>query len=617
MAKNIAWLGTTLVSAAVVMAVSDSASITPNPSLPVPPTDVVIAAITPTAPGQIGITPVSIELGSPNDYVLTNLGPDNPIVTWNGDVYHYIVGHTDYLSLETVTTTVDSQLSTMTSSIKVSVQTAAAGDPSQKAGTIGLMFSEDVADALRKTADAAIQACGLNKRNISKRLDSTTCVIDAAVEASGVDGPLQGAATDEWWESIGISVSENAPVYLTNAIAVIKSQAQKNKSLAILAVILAGYIAKDGPIAAVNIPAMGVGEPDKTCDPSKPVNKDSPLCQDNDCQGDDDVQRCTTGPEKDCPCLILGVLAPLQVYDKTWWDEQQNIISSVAANPGLLGTAAPSCFVNSAGTAFDGKPAATPASWCVCNEGGTTKIYPTVDTPSSPCAYTTAPTATISPMITANSESVTSCRTETDTITGVYSTPKAVTYCTCNDNKRHGYQTWTISGSTSAGCLTPTPTPTPTTPSAMPTPTCNYPKKFTIEEDALVAAGERFCSDNNKGYLRPITGGTYGNSLSSYNSTGSSSGGQLFLYAYLDKGCETPVLINQNDCIAAFQSIFDHCDTRAAIRNGGAASVNCQWYNITAIDQCGGTIEGSLHPDKCDFGYPLGYEMWPMGTIIS
>ncbi|KAI0811450.1 hypothetical protein GGR55DRAFT_643155 [Xylaria sp. FL0064] len=192
------------------------------------------------------------------------------------------------------------------------------------------------------------------------------------------------------------------------------------------------------------------------CDPTKAATKESPLCQDDDCHGDDDTQRCTTGPEKGCPCLLLGTDATLQVYEQAWWDDQQAIIASVAADPGLLRTATPSCSLNSAGKAFDGKPAATPASWCVC-EGdgdGTMNIYPTVDTPSSPCAYTTLPTATISPMVTAASGKVTSCRTLTDTITGIYSVPQPFTYCTCNDNSRHALATSTISGSTSIGCLT-------------------------------------------------------------------------------------------------------------------------------------------------------------------
>ncbi|KAI0972375.1 hypothetical protein F4678DRAFT_460596 [Xylaria arbuscula] len=614
MAKNLTWLYNALFSAAVAVAVTDSAFTTPNPSPSEPAEGAIIAAITPTS-GGIGINPVSVELGSPSDYVLTDLGPDNPLVTWDGNVYHYIEGHTSYLSLETITTTVDSQESTMTSSVKVSVQTASAGDSSQQAGAIGITFSEDVADALRNTADAAIQACGLTKRSLSKRLDSTTCVIDAAVQASGDGGPLQSAATDEFWEAINVQVSQNAPEYLINAIAVLKSQAQKKKAQIILGAILVGYAAKTGPIAAVNIPVEGVGEPDKKCDPSIPANKESPLCQDTECQGNEDTQRCTTGPEKDCSCLLLAVDGPPQSYNQSWWDEQQNIIASVAANPNLLGTAVPSCSLNSAGNAFDGKPAATPASWCLCTNDGTKGVYPTIDTPSSPCAYTTVPTATISPMVTATSGSVTSCRTQTDTVTGIYSTPLVNTYCTCNDNSRHALTTTTISGSTSIVC--PDSTPTSTTTSSTPTPTCNFPKKFTIQQDALVAAGERFCSDDNGAYLRPITGGTYGNVLSEYNSTGASSGGQLYLYAYIDKGCSIPTYVNQDDCIAAFQSIFNNCDTGAAVRQGGAASIKCQWHNITAVDKCVGTIEGFQHPDKCDPGYPLGYDMWPMGIAPS
>lgn len=50
---------------------------------------------------------------------------------------------------------------------KVAINTAAAAS----GGGVGLAFSEDVANALRKTADAAIKACGLKRRSLSKRAD--------------------------------------------------------------------------------------------------------------------------------------------------------------------------------------------------------------------------------------------------------------------------------------------------------------------------------------------------------------------------------------------------------------------------------------------------------------
>jgi hypothetical protein len=83
----------------------------------------------------------------------------------------YIEGHTKYLSLETITTVVNNQPTTTTSEVKVAVETATAGNEDQAAGDIAVTFSKDVADALRTTADSAIQACGLTKRSLDKRLD--------------------------------------------------------------------------------------------------------------------------------------------------------------------------------------------------------------------------------------------------------------------------------------------------------------------------------------------------------------------------------------------------------------------------------------------------------------
>ncbi|KAI0513130.1 hypothetical protein F5B22DRAFT_612373 [Xylaria bambusicola] len=618
--KNMMWLGATLVFSVSVIAASDSTYITTEPSLPEPSANGIIAAITPTSAGQIGINPVAAELGNPSDYVLTDFGPNNHVVTWDGQVYHYIEGHTGYLSLETITTTVGSKTSTMTSSVKVAVQTLPAGGS-------GLTFSEDIGDALRKSADAANAVCGAKKRSLRRSFDSTSCLIDAAVEASDVEGPLKGAATDSWWELLEIDIAQHAPEYLASAVAVLKSQARKKKTLAIVSLFLTGWVAKHGPLAGVRVPPGGVGKPDEDktkCDSSLPAGQDSPLCQDKDCQGKEDTQKCTTGQGKGCACLLLGVDEPLQFYERTWWDQQEAIISSVAANPNLLGKPTPSCSLNSAGTAFDGKPAKTPAAWCVCRDSNTERLYATVDNPSSPCAYTSLPTNTISPTLTAvTGVSVTSCRMETNTPSA---SVKESVWCTCNDNVRYGVTTRTTSGSTTVDCLTPTPTrtsTTPTTPSATPTPTCDYPKpkkqkkKFTIEQEAFIPAAERFCSDNNKGYLRDLSGGSYGNVLSEYFSTGASKGGQLYLYAFLDKGCKGPTFINQDDCMAAYHSIFDHCDVGAAMRLGGAASINCQWFNITAEDKCVGTDESILHPKKCPIGYPLGYEDWPMGFIPS
>lgn len=139
--------------------------------------------------------------------------------------------------------------------------------------------------------------------------------------------------------------------------------------------------------------------------------EDSPICDDAECNGPHDTEICIQGTYKDCPCLLVGKSRPGQVADKNWWDQQQQIIESVIANPDILGTAAPACTVNSNTHDFDGNPAQVPATWCVCNDEGQNKVYSTVNTPSSPCALTALPTATITiSNIASTGGPITSCR---------------------------------------------------------------------------------------------------------------------------------------------------------------------------------------------------------------
>ncbi|KAI1758621.1 hypothetical protein GGR53DRAFT_528958 [Hypoxylon sp. FL1150] len=482
MAPSLTWFAASVISAAAATSAGpDSSQIT---SAPMSLEDRDIFAINPTSSGQIGINPVTSDLGDPYSYVLTKLGTSNPVVTWDGSVYHYIEGHTNYLTVETVTTTVNNVPSTTTSSVKVSVETAAAGgDTGQEAGALGITFSKDIADNLRKTAEAALQNCGVARR---KRTDSATCLIEAAVSLSEDGGPLEGAASDAFWESIPADIAENASSVLKDAIAVIKSQAQKKKAIIIMgalmaAIALAPAANVDNPLGVVNIPAAGVGSPtsadedEDTCPPNKRTkSQQSPLCDDADCQGSDNTQLCTVSPNKGCPCLLKGDPGPPQVADQSWWDEQQAIIASVIADPGIV-TATADCFVNSNGNAFDGKPAASPASWCVCTSSGTARIYPTLETPSLLCAYAILPSATISPSLTApHGGSVTSCRIESYTATDTTVGP----YCTCNDNSMYPIVTWTDNGTKATGCsatrITSSSTTTPPPPSSTvdePTPT--------------------------------------------------------------------------------------------------------------------------------------------------
>ncbi|KIM98737.1 hypothetical protein OIDMADRAFT_57081 [Oidiodendron maius Zn] len=159
---------------------------------------------------------------------------------------------------------------------------------------------------------------------------------------------------------------------------------------------------------------------------------------------------------------------------------------------------------------------------------------------------------------------------------------------------------------------------TPSITSATPTPTCNTPKQFTVNQDALVSAGDKFCSDKNGQSLWPIPSNPYVNGVTEYITDGASSGGQLWVFAYLDEGCTNSLQLNQDDCKAAFQSIYDKCDVGQSSRQGGAASINCQWFNITAVDQCMGSTGSFQNPGSCSVGnLPPYYWGWPLGIVAS
>lgn len=173
--------------------------------------------------------------------------------------------------------------------------------------------------------------------------------------------------------------------------------------------------------------------------------------------------------------------------------------------------------------------------------------------------------------------------------------------------------TWTDAGKPTTGCQATSTSAT----AAKATPTCNVNKKFTINQDSLISAADKFCTDNEQyGYLRSIPINPYSNALTGYNPDGASSGGQLYMFAYLDKGCDTGKSLDVNDCKTAYQSIFDSCDKGASQRQGGAASVNCGWFNITAVDKCMGSSGSITNPGSCNVGnLPGGYGSWPLGTI--
>lgn len=60
------------------------------------------------------------------------------------------------------------------------------------------------------------------------------CMIDAAVKASGENGPFDAVMTESFWNELGSLVAKNAPEYLVNTLALVATKAQRNKATVIL-----------------------------------------------------------------------------------------------------------------------------------------------------------------------------------------------------------------------------------------------------------------------------------------------------------------------------------------------------------------------------------------------
>jgi hypothetical protein len=175
-------------------------------------------------------------------------------------------------------------------------------------------------------------------------------MVDRAIELTNGDGPLKNVADDKFWEELTITLAADANEYLVNAIAVLASQAAKNKALVILAGLVAGYKI-GGAIATINLPKAGVGnvestDDNSTCDKTKKADENSPLCESSDCSGVD--EKCTQGSESGCACAVVSN-ARMDGFDQAWSDEQQKIIDD-HINDEEQPEPAPECDTNDAST---------------------------------------------------------------------------------------------------------------------------------------------------------------------------------------------------------------------------------------------------------------------------
>ncbi|OCK74167.1 hypothetical protein K432DRAFT_447449 [Lepidopterella palustris CBS 459.81] len=408
-------------------------------------------AIVPTSSGQIGVNPVTVGIGPAEEY-LGPIGTDTNYLTPEGSTTKWIGVNTEYLTLLTVTTTADSMVSTITSTVQLSVETATTSADGISPGDVSVLLPEAFVDALEGSVKTAMQTCNAGVK-IRKRDDPLL----TATEASK-PGVVMGSSTQKLAAKLKFKQGEV------------------------------------GPTSTQETPSST----SSTCNPTATTDENSPGCDDTDCKGED--KKCTTGSNNGCPCLENALEINESYFDKDYWDDQQKLLALAAANPAP--TAPPSCFANTNGKNFQGEPAANPESWCVCTSAGKTGIYSTVESPTPPCAYDTLPSQTISisvstPVVTG---SPTSCRFITETETEI--SPTGVfTSCTCDNNMRYLTVETTVDGSATVGC------PTVTSANDNPPTSTSSPVQLPLNKPK--------CSDDNTTFARDGDGSA-SNTATSY-----------------------------------------------------------------------------------------------------
>ncbi|KAL9126567.1 MAG: hypothetical protein Q9217_004397 [Psora testacea] len=265
-------------------------------------------AIVPTTAGQIGINPVEEELGEATQYV-AEIGTDTGLLTLQDSTTHWIGVNTEYLTLDTITTTVNGAPTTTTSTVSIKVATA--------------------------TAAAHGQSPALQ------------CLIGSGTKASADGGVFDDYGAVDW-EAMGLEIAETADALLVGAIQAL-SKSQKAKFIVWMAAAAGGGMLAGKVVGKINIPKIGFGAPASVPDQPTPSNSQpatsasascapsgspdrfsQPLCKDNDCKSENQ-KTCALDPKKNCACLLLAEDPDPQWYDKSYFDIQQEFIANISA----------------------------------------------------------------------------------------------------------------------------------------------------------------------------------------------------------------------------------------------------------------------------------------------
>ncbi|KAF7871778.1 hypothetical protein EAF04_003885 [Stromatinia cepivora] len=285
-------------------------------------------AIVPTSTGQIGINPVESDLGDADTYIGAIYGTDTQyIFLVNETSTQWVATNPSYLSVTTINPT-------NTSTVQVVVATATADGNGQHAGHISMILPEKLVESMKDSFTAAAQTCNAVtakrfRRNpyLSRRQaadDVLACLLSSAAKDTADGGLFDQFINPSTWQDIEI-------VWLAAYAAA--SQ-----------VVTAGIVYSaggkiDGLIGKLNFPKTGLlkaGSSSTTttssddCASTATKGADSPLCNEDVCQGNNGL--CAVNPNKNCPCLsIIPDVDSPQSFDLDFLNWQQTMLMSINA----------------------------------------------------------------------------------------------------------------------------------------------------------------------------------------------------------------------------------------------------------------------------------------------
>ncbi|KAL8691062.1 MAG: hypothetical protein Q9218_003624 [Villophora microphyllina] len=335
-------------------------------------TNLALAAINPTASGQIGINVVD-DFGPATQYANSK---------WIGVDQGYLTQDT---FTQTVTQTVDNKPTTATTAVQVAVATATTAADGYDVGDVSVVLSEELVSKLK---DLATTACGGGAKIKSRQSCSLSGAGSFVEAAAGPGGPMNDVLLNGF-PKITIAAGDVARA-LQAMVAAGKIAASAVPVATLAALWLSVYI-EQGAKQTLRIPKTDIGtgtdEPSPTSSSTPcPTGVNAPLCDDQaNCKGVANV--CTDGKYKTCNCIDQFDIDGHDI-DQAQLKDQQALLASVAALPAPAVTADAWCV-------WDADQYATPSAWCECDNQKSTFSLAT-GTGDAACPYTTPPGDTIS-----------------------------------------------------------------------------------------------------------------------------------------------------------------------------------------------------------------------------